>query len=68
LARAGRGRAPPETARELVARLGGAGAASDAFERERYAGVAATAEETSAAVAELRRLAAATSGAVKTNS
>jgi protein-glutamine gamma-glutamyltransferase len=68
LARAGRGRAPPETARELVARLGGAGAASDAFERERYADVQATAEETSAAVAELRRLAAATSGAEETNS
>lgn len=58
LARAGKGRAPPETARELVARLGGTGVASDAFERERYAGGGATAEEISAAVAELRRLAA----------
>ena len=59
LTRAGAGRAPPETARELMARLGGAGRASDAFERERYGEEPASAEEASEAVRELERLAAA---------
>jgi protein-glutamine gamma-glutamyltransferase len=57
LAERGEGRAPPETARELIARVGGPGSVSRTFERDRYADTPADLEEMRAAVGELRRLA-----------
>ena len=55
---AGAGRAPSETARELIARTGNGDAhqALDAFERERYATEGPRPEEARAAVEELERL------------
>jgi len=51
----GEERAPPETARELLYRLGSSGAAADAFDEERYGGLTDTARAREA-VLELKRL------------
>jgi hypothetical protein len=51
----GEERAPPETARELLYRLGSSGAAADAFEEERYGGSTDSARAREA-VLELKRL------------
>ena len=62
LAQRGAGRAPPETAAELIARTGGRRdpnrqAALRAFERERYGAAPPPEEEARAAIRELERLA-----------
>jgi hypothetical protein len=62
LAQGGRGRTPPETAAELMARVGGRESARGAkalraFEQERYGSRPPAEEETRAAVEELDRLA-----------
>ena len=62
LAERGAGRAPPETAAELMARTGGRGdpgrqAALQAFERERYGAEPPAEADARAAVAELEKLA-----------
>ncbi|MGI8520815.1 MAG: transglutaminase TgpA family protein [Actinomycetota bacterium] len=51
----GEQRAPPETARELLHRLGSSDAAADAFDEERYGGLTDTARAREA-VLELKRL------------
>lgn len=62
LAQRGAGRAPPETAAELMARTGGrtrpdAQAALNAFEKERYGAAPPAEDEARAAIEELERLA-----------